>query len=231
MYNQITLINTLEHKNSAVKRSDSLFYAKELISAPITASEFYECCKDYPIVFVKDQNDQWSASAMLGYKEKENLFVDENGNWEKGRYLPASIRRYPFIFVAQENNQLSLGIDTNALSESDEDTERKLFDPEGTPTQFTNSVLEFMNRFQGDAAATANFISQLDKWELLEEKTVQIITPDQKNYQLNGFYIINEEKLQHLSKKKKQEICDHNAYPLITAHLISLSNVQRIGIK
>ena len=231
MYNQITLINTQEHKNSAVKRFNSLVYAKELISATITAPEFYECCKEYPIVFVKDENDQWSASVMLGYKEKENLFIDEKGLWEKGRYIPASIRRYPFIYVTGENNQLSLGIDIEALSESIEDAERKLFDEEGNPTDFTKSVLEFMNHFQSDAAATVNFIKQLEDWGLLEERTAQINTPDQKSYQINGFYVINEEKLHHLSKKKKQDICDQNGYSLITAHLISLSNVQRIGIR
>lgn len=231
MYKNIELINTEKHKNHAIKAMDSFNYAKELINAPITAPEFYECCKDYPIVFVKDANESWSASAMLGYMENKNLFIDENGMWEKNRYIPASIRRYPFIFVAQENNQLSLGVDTSALSQDEKDKERRVFDDEGKPSEFINGVLQFMNQFQGDAIATANFIAQLYQWELLEEKTAQIITPDQKSYQINGFYVINEEKLHHLSKKKKQEICDQNAYPLITAHLISLSNVQRMGLR
>lgn len=231
MYNEITLINLLEHKNSTVKQYSSFAYAQELISTPITAPEFYESCKDYPIVFVKDNRDQWNASVLLGYKEKMNIFIDENGVWEKGRYIPASIRRYPFIFISQETTPLSLGIDKNALSQSESDKDRKLFDHEGKPTSFTNSVLEYMNRFQEDAMATANFIAQLNKWELLEEKIAQIFTPDQQNYKLNGFFIINEEKLHHLSKKKKQEICDQNAYSLITAHLISLSNFQRFGLR
>jgi hypothetical protein len=231
MYTQITLINSNEHKNSSVKAYNNFSYANKQMNIPITIAEFYECCKDYPIIFIKDDENNWSASAMMGYKENENLFIDESGIWEKGRYVPAAIRRYPFIFVAQENNQLTLGIDSVALSTEKEDNERKLFSDENKPTDFINNVLGFMNQFQGDAAATANFISQLDKWELLEEKTAQIITPDQKNYQLNGFYVINEEKLHHLSKKKKQEICDQNAHPLITAHLISLSNVQRLGMK
>lgn len=40
--------------------------------------------------------------------------------------------------------------------------------------------------------------------------------------------MINEEKLKNLSKKKKNEINDKNAIPLITAHLISLSNIQKL---
>jgi hypothetical protein len=231
MYTQITLINSNEHKNSSVKVYSDFSYAKEMINAPITVAEFYECCKDYPIVFVKDAQNNWSASTMLGYEEKKNLFVNGKGEWEKLRYVPASIRRYPFIFVAQENNQLALGVDATALSSAKEDDERKLFDEENKPTEFINNVLGFMNQFQGDAIATANFIKQLDEWELLEERTAQITTSDQKSYQINGFYTINEEKLQHLSKKKKQDICDKDAYPLITAHLISLSNVQRMGMR
>ncbi|MFA6144986.1 MAG: SapC family protein [Sulfurimonas sp.] len=231
MYTNIELINTIIHKDTAIKAYDKFSYAQELISAPITVAEFYECCKDYPIVFVKDAENNWSASAMLGYEEKKNLFINDAGEWEKLRYVPASIRRYPFIYVAQENNQLSLGMESDAKSEAEADRERKLFDAEGKASEFLNGVLGFMNQFQNDATATNNFIKQLDEWELLEEKTAQIMTPDQKSYQINGFYVVNEEKLQHLSKKKKQDICDQNAYPLITAHLISLSNIQRMGIR
>ncbi|HZF70820.1 SapC family protein [Sulfuricurvum sp.] len=231
MYKNIELINTHTHKDTAIKGYTSFAYAKEMITAPVTVAEFYECCKDYPIIFVKDAEGNWTASVMLGYKEKENAFVDKEGMWEAGRYVPASIRRHPFIFVTQDNNQLSLGIDSDAKSDDKEDDNRKLFDAEGKPSEFLTNVVNFMNQFQADAASTAKFIKQLDQWELLEEKTAKIITPDQTSYQINGFYIVNEEKLNHLSKKKKQDICDQNAFPLITAHLISLSNVQRMGIK
>ena len=51
------------------------------------------------IIFVKDTENNWTASVMIGYQENENLFIDENSMWEKGR-----------------NNQLILGVDTAALS-------------------------------------------------------------------------------------------------------------------
>ncbi|MDD2838786.1 MAG: SapC family protein [Sulfuricurvum sp.] len=231
MYKNIELIHTLTHKESFVKAFDNFAYAKEMISTPITIAEFYECCKDYPILFVKDAEGNWSASAMLGFKEKENIFVDENGTWENLRYVPASIRRYPFIFVNHEDNKLSLGLDSSAKSAGESKSDRKLFDEEGKPSEFLTGVMNFMNQFQADAGTSGQFIKQLDQWGLLEEKTAQIVTPDQTSYQINGFYVVNEEKLQHLSKKKKQEMCDHNAFQLITAHLISLSNVQRMGMR
>ena len=232
MYKNIELIDTQLHKEYSIKAMENFSYAKELMGSLITVAEFYEGCKDYPILFIKDAKaNTWSASAMLGYQENQNLYINKEGLWERGRYIPASIRRYPFIFVAQENKGLSLGIDTSALSKEKTDNKRKLFTKEGTASEFTNEVLEFMNQFQRDAQATSNFIAQLEKWELLEERNIQIVTPDQKNHQINGFYVVNQEKLQHIGKKKKQEICDQNAYSLITAHLISLSNVQRMGVR
>lgn len=232
MYKNLQPINKTEDKNKSIKEIKDFSYAKEQISAPITVAEFYEACKDYPIVFAKDANNSWMATAMLGFKEKENLFIDEKGMWEKQRYVPAHIRRYPFIYVNNENNdQLTLGVEAEFKSEAKEDETRKLFLEDGNNSQFLNSILGFLNQFHADAQATAQFIKQLEDWELLEEKVANITTPEGKNYTINGFYVVNEEKLKHLSNKKKDAICKKNVTPLITAHLISLSNIQKLGSK
>ena len=42
----------------------------------------------------------------------ENLFVGEDGRWREGDYIPAYVRRYPFIFLEQpDKNGLTLGVD------------------------------------------------------------------------------------------------------------------------
>jgi Holliday junction resolvase len=232
MYTKLQPINKIEDKNKGIKEVKSFSYAQEQISVPLTITEFYEACKDYPILFAKDANGSWMATAMLGYKEKENLFIDENGIWEKQRYIPAHIRRYPFIYVNNtETEELTLAVDGDYKSEDTQDEVRKLFLEDGTNSEFLNGVLRFLNQFHGDALATEKFIKQLENWELLEERVAQIITPEGKNYNINGFYVVNEEKLKHLSKKKRDAICEKNVMPLITAHLISLSNIQKIGSK
>ena len=50
-----------------------------------------------------------------------------------------------------------------------------------------------------------------------------------EQFNTNSFFIVNEEKLKHLCKKRKEEICNKKVIPLITAHLISLSNIQKLG--
>ena len=231
MYKNLQPVSKVADKNLAIKEIKDFSYAKEQISAPITVAEFYEACKDFPIVFAKDASGAWLATVMLGFQEKANLFVDGNGVWEKHRYIPAHIRRYPFIYVTTEKDQLTLAVDAEYKSEAAEDEARKLFLEDGSNSEFLNGVLGFLNQFHGDALATAEFIKQLENWELLEEKVANIVTPDGKNYNINGFYVVNEEKLKHLSKKKKDDMCAKNVSPLITAHLISLSNIQKLGSK
>ena len=232
MYKNIEIVNKIAHKENSIKEVKDFSYAKNLTSAPITVTEFFEACKNYPILFAKDKNNDWFASVMLGFKENENIFVDNKGNWDKLHYVPAFVRRYPFVFVEQnEQQQLLLGVEKEFLSIDKKDEKRKLFDDKDENTEFLNNVLNFLNQYQNDSIATKEFIKQLDEWELLEEKVATIINEKKEQFNINGFYIVNEEKLKHLSKKKKEEICNKNATALITAHLISLSNIQKLGIK
>ena len=69
----------------------------------------------------------------------------------------------------------------------------------------------------------------MNEWELLEEKNAKVVISKDEQYNINGFYVVNEEKLKHLSKKRKEELFNKNVTPLITAHLISLSNIQRFS--
>lgn len=231
MYKDLEILNKENHKNHSVREVKDFSYAKNLTSAPITVIEFFEACKNYPILFAKDKNDNWFASVMLGFKENENIFVDDKGTWDKLHYVPAFVRRYPFIFVEQNEEQLLLGVEKEFLSLDKKDESRKFFDDKNENTEFLNNVLNFLNQYQNDSIATKEFIKQLDEWELLEEKVATIINEKKEQFNINGFYIVNEEKLKHLSKKKKEEICDKNATALITAHLISLSNIQKLGVK
>lgn len=229
MYKKLEAINKNEHKNKGVEEIKDFAYSKKLINAPIAISEFFEACKNYLIFFAKDKDKKWFASILLGYKEGENIFVDEKGVWKELHYIPAFVRSYPFLLVNQESKkELILAVDSEHLSEKKD--VKKLFNEKGENSEFLNSVLTFLNQFHADSLSTAKFIEQLDNLELLEEKSVTITKNKDEKYNLNGFFIVNEQKLKDLNEDKKKEICLENLYPLITAHLISLSNIQKIGI-
>ncbi len=143
-------------------------------------------------------------------------------------YIPAFVRSYPFVLSKQESTkELLLAVEKEFLNEKE--TSKNLFDENGNNSEFLNGVLKFLNQYYADSLSTSEFVKQLDDWELLEEKVANIVNSKNEKFSLNGFFVVNEEKLKHLSKKKKDDICEKNAYALITAHLISLSNIQKLG--
>jgi hypothetical protein len=228
VHKKLEILNKIEHKNKGVTEVTDFLYSKNLINAPIALSEFFEACKNYPIFFAKDKDGKWFSSVLLGYKESENLFVDEKGAWKELHYIPAFIRSYPFILSNKESTkELLLTVESSFLNEKE--SSKKLFDENGNNSEFLNNVLKFLNQYYTDSLSTSEFIKQLDEWELLEEKVANVVNSKNEKFSLNGFFVVNEEKLKHLSKKKKDDICAKNAYALITAHLISLSNIHKLG--
>jgi hypothetical protein len=230
LYKNLEILNKETHKKSLVKQVKDLSFAKELINIAVASSEFYETCKDYPIFFAKDPENNWYASALLGYKENENVFITDKNSWEKNCYVPAAIRKHPFALVNEPGAEESfLAVDKNYLTLAKGTDAINLFDKAGNNTKYLNSNLNFLLHLQNELKVTGEFIKQLDEWELLEEKIATITTQNNEKYNINGFYVVNEEKFKHLNKNKKEDMASKNAVPLITAHLISLSNIQKLG--
>lgn len=228
MHQKLIQINKIEHKNKTIKKVKDFSFAKKLISSPIGISEFFEACKDYTIFFTKDSNDQnrYIALALLGYKENENVFIDSDSNWLQNKYCPSYIRRYPFRFIPSDDPKApTLAVEEEYLSDS------KDFDPlfeNENNTEYLNNVLTFLSMVENDYTVTNDFIKQLADMDLLEEKNAAV-KKDDKVYNVGPLLVVNEEKLNHLGKKKKEMIFEKNLLPFITAHLISLSNIQRIA--
>lgn len=230
MYNNIEIIDNVKHKNSGIKQIKNFSFAKKVISCPITIKEFYEACKTYPIVFTKDANKNWYASLMLGYKNNENVFVNDKGEWEKFSYVPAFVKRYPFVFVEHEN-KLILSVEKDYLIEKNKDKKLSLFNDKSEVSPILKNAIDFLNKFNEDSLITKSLVEELDNYNLLEEKTVSVETKNKEKFKINNIYIVNEEKLNGLTKKAKNEIFNKNLYPFITAHLISLTNLQKLGLR
>lgn len=225
------IINQPDDQNKAVNEAIRYPNLETMISVPLGLGEFYEACKDYPILFTKNQEGHWLAIALLGYNDK-NVYLDENRRFKKGKYLPAFLRRYPFVLVQNEAQEsFSLGIEEEALEKlTPSNQQRALFKEDKTPSDLTNSTLDFLVRFQGELHACSALIKEFETWELLVEQSANIVDDEGKSHTINGFFTVNEEKLNHLSEKKKLDIYKKGVTPFMTAHLISLSNIRRLGL-
>ncbi|NCB53390.1 MAG: hypothetical protein EOM49_00380 [Epsilonproteobacteria bacterium] len=225
------VINQPHDQTKAV--NDAMRYPnlEKIISVPLGIGEFYEACKDYPILFTKNQEGDWLAIALLGFNDK-NVSLDENGRFKRGKYVPAFLRRYPFALVQNEAQEgFSLAIEEEGLEELNASNQaRALFKEDKTPSDLTKNILDFLVRFQGELQSCSAFIKELYKGELLVQKSANVMDEEGKTHTINGFLTLDEEKFNRLNDKKKLDMCKKGATPLITAHLISLSNIRRLGM-
>mgnify|MGYP002144979420 CR=1 FL=1 len=75
---------------------------------PLTVTEFANAALSFPIIFVGDEK---TPVAALGLNAGENLFIDAEGAYDTGVYIPAYIRRYPFVFSRSDDGKsFTLGI-------------------------------------------------------------------------------------------------------------------------
>lgn len=225
-YSKPTPLDAKMHANLALKQDFGLDFTKNVNAVPINLIEMPQICHFYPIAFSPDQSA--TPVAICGLRDNENLFLKEDNMWEDDTYIPAYIRRYPFIFSEMPNNdQLSLCIDMDN-NVTEEDGEQKFFDEEGKPTQLAQNALEFCKSYHAAAQQTVQFGQALNHEGLLVERQAEINIADGKKINFAGFRIIDEEKLSKLGDDVFLDWRKKGWIPFIYAHLFSGSQWQRL---
>lgn len=75
--------------------SNDYSYARAETLAPFVFDEMSDLAREYPIVFPDNKSDL--PSVLLGLEAGKNTYVaDDDGRWV-ATYIPAHIRRYPFL--------------------------------------------------------------------------------------------------------------------------------------
>ncbi len=229
MFKSVAPLAVERHKNKRLKPVADYGFAAGQTMCPITAVEFPRVAPSYPIVFLKDDVGDMSAFALLAVPNGNNLFVDEGGLW-RGSYVPASIRRYPFVFgrTSGDDKNLALCIDEGSDHVSETEGE-PLFTEDGKPTEILEKAIEFMKQFQTNHAHTVAICQELERLEMFQGLTAQVRLPSGKNYNFIGAQIIDEKKLSSIADGDFLEWRRRGWLALIYAHLISLGQMTHLA--
>jgi hypothetical protein len=228
-YNSIEPINLEQHGKMKVRGLTSLPELGRTHAVPLTVDEFALVQRHYPIVF--SVGDQPVPIALMGLNEGVNVFLDDSGRSnDPSLYIPAYLRRYPFLLakLRPDSDELSLCFDPTSGAVGDFDEGEALFNGD-QPSDATKAILEFCEQFEAAGLRTTAFIEDLVKSDLLMDGEVAI-QPEgfDQPFVYRGFRMIDEEKLRNLRGDELRKMNQSGMLPLVYAHLFSLSQMRDV---
>lgn len=227
-YNWLEPLSSNIHASFKTRAADSAPFLAQAHAIPITIDEFAACQRFYPIVFSTGENPV--PLALMGLNEGTNVFVDAEGKLLSETYIPAYIRRYPFMLarLRPDAEELSLCFDPSSGLVGEFEDGNALFDGE-TPSEVTNQVLKFCEEFEMSAQRTNAFMKELKESELLIDGEVSIQPSDsQQPFVYRGFQMVDEQKLRDAHGDKLRKMNQNGMLPLLFAHLFSLPLIREI---
>jgi hypothetical protein len=222
IYERATPISSNHHRDVSIKFGGDFGFAKDINSAPLMAVEFEPASVEYTIVFVGDASGVMPA-ALLGVRDHENLYVDENGAWN-AKYLPAFIRRYPFVFSSVDNQRFTLCLDEEFHGVNRKGQGERLFDADGEITQYLQNVFNFLQAYQAQYEATRAFVQRILDLGLLESAKAHYTLQTGQTITLGGFMTVNRARLRSLPGDDLARLASAGDLDLVYAHLASQHN-------
>ena len=228
-YNDLMPLNSRDHAKYRMKGPEGLTWLVNQHAVPLTADEFIQAQRHYPIVFSSGEGNV--PLALMGLNEGVNTFVGEDGKLIEDAYVPAYARRYPYLLarLTPDAEELSLCFDPSSGILGEFSDGEPLFDGEGKPDVLVQGALDFCQKFEEAGARTQAFIEELVAKDLLMDGEIAITRNDdpEKPYIYRGFKMVNEEKLRDLDAETARVWTGNGIMALIFAHLFSM-DVMRI---
>lgn len=223
-YEKPVLLDREKHRKRKVLPSSSFAFANRANSLFVAGAEFNEACKEFAIVFTRAGSGKVVPVVMLGLRARENLFVGDKGEWT-GRYIPAFLRRYPFVLAQLPGEALGVCIDEAYAGLNDKKGEA-LFDDKGGDTPFLKNALEFLEQYQREYLRTEAFCQRLEQAGLLMEMNARADLVDGRSFTVAGLMVVDEKKLMALPDAVALSLFRAGEMHLISMHLVSLSNMR-----
>ena len=227
-YNELQPLSSQLHGNWKARTIESAPFFAQAHAVPLTVEEFILAQRHYPIVF--SAGPQPVPLGLFGLNEGVNVFTDDQGLPTRDLYIPAYVRRYPFMLARLREgvDELSLCFDNSAGVLGEFEEGMPLFEGD-EPADATKSTLAFCEQFEQAGMRTGMFMEELIQNKLLIDGEVTIEAEGSgQPFVYRGFQIVSEEKLKELRGDVLRKMIQSGLLPLIHAHLFSLSLIRDV---
>ena len=230
LYRDPVLLEPARHRQLRIGTLADFSITRGMHGVFLAATEIPQAAMEFPVVFVhtgvRDDAGRATVSpiALLGVAQGENLFVD-GVRWD-ARYIPAFIRRYPFLTANLRGAPAPGVMIDRAWGGFSEDAGEPLFDAELKPAPALQRAIEFLDRFETEAQRTQLFCARLTELELLKEMKADATLPDGVALSIDGFFTIDDEKLRALPEDAVLEMHRNGMLALLNLHLASMTHLR-----
>lgn len=227
MFEKIIPLDSKAHAGTKFKTNFGYGFARKQHLALVCLPELPKVAVNYPILFIKKPGtEKFSPVALLGVEPNENLYVDAQGAWAQGAYIPSAYRRYPFVLVKTEAQGMTVWMDDTPDLISEEDGQ-ELFSADGKETEFLLKNKEFLSELLKADIMTDEFCEKLVELDLLVAGSLDIrIGTDSK--QFSGCFVVDENRLNALPPDAFQGLRDRGFVGSIYAHLLSINLIEKV---
>ncbi|MCC2977439.1 SapC family protein [Sphingomonas sp. PL-96] len=213
------------HRDLRVRPGRSAAAGDAVMCAIVVPDEFRQVQNEYPILFRRNlEHDSFAAFAMFGFENGENLFLD--GDRWAARTLPLSVAIQPFLVGRPEGAESAtrqVHIDLASPRLGNEGV--RLFEEDGQPTPYLETVIEKLGALDAGYQASADFFAALRRYELLEPFALEVPLVDGSVHRMIGFHVIDEARLRALDQVALADLHQAGHLMPIFMALASLANI------
>ena len=222
-YEKPVPLNRERHADLKLRTEGDFGFASMINSVMLVGEEFAEAQRHFPIVFVQIAPRQFFPAVLLGVRGRENLFVNAAGEWAEGVYIPAFVRRYPFVLTP--DGAVCIDEAGAALSATEG---QALFQEDGANSAMLDRISAFLAKYQAEVKVTQALCDELRDLDLLKAWTVQIVSEAGEAYRMDGLYVVDEEKLRALPDATIADWFRSGRLGHLQAQTASMHNLNRL---
>ena len=225
MHNYIALSREAHATKYWRPATDYLYAAREAV-VPIVADELPKACVSMPLAFMS-QAEHFIPVAILGFAEKQNLFVAPDGRW-LGKYIPAALRGYPFRLANTPEGQQVLCVDIDSSLLTDGPQGQPIFDEDGKPAAGVGKIMDFLTAIEANRVLAASACDILQAHQLIVPWVINIQS-DTGQQKIEGLYKIDEGALNALSSEDFAGLRQNGALIVCYCQMLSMQHLQVLG--
>jgi hypothetical protein len=224
-YQKPAVLHFGEHRTLGLAGADGYSYTADAAAVPLCVGEFMPAIRHYPIVFTNAAEPM--PLVVIGLQQR-NLQLDSDGkSWRAGHYVPAYVRRYPFIIVDTpdpDQHLLAVEMTSTRVVDTTSGVGERFFDTQGVASSMAAQAMALCRGYHEDHKKTLAFSQALQANGLLTDQKVEFALATGERLLLDGFKGIDRVALNKLSCETMMAWRDAGWIDLIALHFSSQQN-------